>query len=84
LDLSYLSDISGSSGQVFLPDDAFIDVIEQEFSAMTVNSEGDLLLLDESGGVVLTIEDVIDLGDGGAGGGSSELNNLEIVYWKTK
>jgi hypothetical protein len=40
--------------------------------------------LDESGGVVLTIEDVIDLGDGGAGGGSSELNNLEIVYWKTK
>jgi hypothetical protein len=66
-----------------LPDDPFIDVIEQEFSAMTVNSEGDLLLLDESGGVVLTIEDVIDLGDGG-GGGSSELNNLEIVYWKTK
>jgi len=83
LDLSYLSDISGSSGQVFLPDDPFIDVIEQEFSAMTVNSEGDLLLLNEDGDVVLTIEDVIDLGDG-SGGGSSELNNLEIVYWKTK
>jgi len=83
LDLSYLSEITGHSGQVDLPDDPFVDYIGQEFSSITINSEGDLLLLDAEGGVIDTIENVVDLGLGPPGG-TSELDNLGIVYWEFK
>jgi hypothetical protein len=58
---------------------AYIDDGDQ-FAAMTIDSEGYLVILSESGEVLQRIS-VVDSGDFGAGGVSS-LENLDIVYWK--
>ncbi len=83
LDMGYISGITKDHGNTFLPDDAYIDDTENIFAAMTIDSEGNLLVLDEEGNIVYRVDKVLDYASGGSGPGGSGSWKMDVVYWKT-
>jgi hypothetical protein len=84
LDLAYIAGLTRSSGNVTLPDDSYIDDPDNRFAAMTIDSEGNLVIFDEAGNVVYTIEGVLDYSNVGPGTGPTGDSGVRTVYWKVR
>ena len=83
LDMAYIAGLTRKKGNVSLPDDAYLDDPDNAFTAMFVDSEGNLVILDEEGNVVKVLEDVLNFDETGTGAGSTGSSGVTAIYWKS-